>query len=54
MGHSPDLGRRLKARMITMVRRYRRAVLLRALYGAASATGTTAVGLVVVILQRHL
>lgn len=42
------------ARLLDLVLRYRRAVLLRFVYGAATATGTTAVGLIAVVLERHL
>lgn len=44
---------RLQA-VLRSIGRYRKVLFLRVAYGAATATGTTAVGLIAVILQRHL
>lgn len=41
-------------RMGRFLGRYRKALMLRVVYGAATATGTTAVGLIVLFVQKRL
>jgi hypothetical protein len=49
-GHVP----RLLARIASAIRRYRTVALHHAVRGAAQATGTTAVGLIVFVIRHHL